>query len=62
LITSGFEVLASSLGFMAASAFVADDRVLGVGIGVAQPRLANLGQGDWLSGASQVAYQGGMIT
>jgi hypothetical protein len=58
LVTSGFEVLASSLGFMAASAFVSDERVLNVGIGVAQLRLANLVQGDWLSGASQVGYQG----
>jgi hypothetical protein len=53
-------VLASSLGFMAASAFVSDERVLNVGIGVAQLRLANLVQGDWRSGASQVAYQGGI--
>jgi hypothetical protein len=45
---------------MAASAFVSDERVLNVGIGVAQLRLANLGQGDWLSRASQVAYQGGI--
>jgi hypothetical protein len=60
LVTSGFEVLASSLGFMAASAFVSDERVLNVGIGVAQLRLANLVQGDWLSRASQVAYQGGI--
>jgi hypothetical protein len=45
---------------MAASAFVSDERVLNVGIGVAQLRLANLVQGDWLSGASQVAYQGGI--
>jgi hypothetical protein len=30
------------------------------GIGVAQLRLANLVQGDWLSGASQVGYQGGI--
>jgi hypothetical protein len=60
LITSEFEVLASSLRFMAASAFVSDERVLNVGIGAAQLRLANLVQGDWLSGASQVAYQGGI--
>jgi hypothetical protein len=60
LVTSGFEVPASSLGFMAASAFVSDERVLNVGIGVAQLRLANLVQGDWLSRASQVAYQGGI--
>jgi len=53
-------VPASSLGFMAASAFVSDERVLNVGIGVAQLRLANLVQGDWLSRASQVAYQGGI--
>jgi hypothetical protein len=53
------EVLASSLGFMAASAFVSDERVLNIGIGVAQLRLANLVQGDWLSGASQVTCQGG---
>ena len=45
---------------MAASAFVSDERVLNVGIGVAQLRLANLVQGDWLSRASQVAYQGGI--
>jgi len=38
LVTSGFEVLASSLGFMAASAFVSDERVLNVGIGVAYLR------------------------
>jgi len=60
LVTSEFEVLASSLGFMAASAFVSDERVLNIGIGVAQLRLANLVQGDWLSGASQVACQGGI--
>jgi hypothetical protein len=60
LVISGFEVLASSLGFMAASAFLSDERVLNVGIGVAQLRLANLVQGDWRSGASQVAYQGGI--
>jgi hypothetical protein len=53
-------VLARSLGFMAASAFVSDERVLNVGIGVAQLRLANLVQSDWLRGASQVAYQGGI--
>ena len=45
---------------MAVSAFVSDERVLNVGIGVAQLRLANLVQGDWRSGASQVAYQGGI--
>jgi hypothetical protein len=45
---------------MAASAFVSDERVLNVGIGVAELRLANLVQGDWRSGASQVAYQGGI--
>ena len=44
------EVLASSLGFMAAPAFASDERVLNIGIGVAQLRLANLVQGDWLSG------------
>jgi hypothetical protein len=60
LVTSGFEVLARSLGFMAAAAFVSDERVLNVGIGVAQLRLANFVQGDWLRGASQVAYQGGI--
>jgi hypothetical protein len=60
LVTSGFEVLASSLGFMAASALASVERVLNVGIGVAQLRLANLVQGDWLSRASQVAYQGGI--
>ena len=53
-------MLASSLGFMAAPAFASDERVLNIGIGVAQLRLANLVQGDWLSGASQVAYQGGI--
>jgi hypothetical protein len=61
LVTSEFEVLASSLGFMAASVFVSDERVLNVGIGVAQLRLANLVQGDWLSGASQVAYRAALI-
>ncbi len=45
---------------MAAPAFASDERVLNIGIGVAQLRLANLVQGDWLSGASQVAYQGGI--
>jgi hypothetical protein len=59
LVTSGFEVLASSLGFMAASAFVSDERVLNTSTGVAQLRLANLVQGDWLSGASQVTCQDG---
>jgi len=43
---------------MAASAFASDERVLNIGIGVARLRLANLVQGDRLSGASQVAYQG----
>jgi hypothetical protein len=47
-------------GVMAASAFASVERVLNVGIGVAQLRLANLVQGDWLSRASQVAYQGGI--
>lgn len=60
MVTSEFEVLASSLGFMAASVFVSAEGVLNVGIGVEQLRLANLVQGDWLSGASQVAYQGGI--
>jgi hypothetical protein len=59
LVPSGFEALASSLGFMAASAFVSDERVPNIGTGVAQLRLANLVQGDWLSGASQVTCQGG---
>jgi hypothetical protein len=60
LVTSEFEALASSLGFMAASAFVSDERVPNSGIGVAALlRLANLVQGDWLSGASQVTYQRG---
>ncbi|HEY3034899.1 MAG TPA: hypothetical protein VGJ54_09595, partial [Streptosporangiaceae bacterium] len=45
---------------MAASVFVSDERVLNVSIGVAQVRLANLVQGDWLSGASHEAYQGGI--
>ena len=45
---------------MAASAFVSDERVLNIGIGVAQLRLANLAQGGWLSAASQVAYQRGV--
>jgi hypothetical protein len=45
---------------MAASVFVSDERVLNVSIGVAELRLANLVQGHWLSGASQVAYQGGI--
>ncbi len=45
---------------MAASVFVSDERVLNVSIGVAELRLAYLVQGDWLSGASQVAYQGGI--
>ena len=45
---------------MAASVFVSDERVLDVSIGVAELRLANLVQGDWLSGASQVGYQGGI--
>jgi hypothetical protein len=45
---------------MAAPAFVSDERVLNIGISVAQLRLANLVQGDWLSGASQVTYQGGI--
>jgi hypothetical protein len=62
LVTSEFEVLASSLGFMAASAFVSDERVLNIGIGVARLRLANLVQGAWLSGASQVAYRAALIT
>jgi hypothetical protein len=53
LVISGFEVLASSLGFMAASAFLSDERVLNVGIGVAQLRLANLVQGDWGDPASE---------
>src|SRR6266568_5483150 len=45
---------------MAASVFVSDERVLDVSIGVAELRLASLVQGDWLSGASQVGYQGGI--
>ncbi len=45
---------------MAASVFVSDERALNVSIGVAQVRLANLVQGDWLSGASHEAYQGGI--
>jgi hypothetical protein len=45
---------------MAASVFVSDERVLNVSIGVAELRLANLVQGDWLSGASQAAYQDGI--
>src|SRR5947207_7825546 len=45
---------------MAGSVFVSGERVLDVSIGVAQLRLANLAQGGWLSGASQVAYQGGI--
>jgi hypothetical protein len=43
-------VLASSPGFKAASAFASDERVPDTGIGVAQLRLANLVQGDWLAG------------
>jgi hypothetical protein len=50
LVTAEFEVLASSLRFMAASAFVSDERVPNTGTGAAQLRLANLVQGDWLSG------------
>lgn len=53
-------MLARSLGFMAAAAFVSEERVLNVGIGVAQLWLANFVPGDWLGGASQVAYQGGI--
>ena len=60
MVCAEFEVLASSVGFMAASAFVSDESVLHIGIGVAQLRLVSLVQGDWLSGASQVAYQGGI--
>jgi hypothetical protein len=60
LVTSGNELVASSLGAMAASVFVSDERALNVSIGVAQVRLANLVQGDWLSGASHAAYQGGI--
>jgi hypothetical protein len=45
---------------MAASVFVSDVRVLNVSIGVAELRLANFVQGDWLSGAPQVAYQDGI--
>jgi len=45
---------------MAASVFVSDERVLNVSIGVAELRLASLARGDWLSGASQSAYQGGI--
>jgi hypothetical protein len=45
---------------MAGSVFVSGERVLDVSVGVAQLRLANLAQGGWLSGASQVAYQGGI--
>ncbi|HEY5986357.1 MAG TPA: hypothetical protein VIV12_08280 [Streptosporangiaceae bacterium] len=54
------ELLASSLGAMAGSVFVSDERPLAVSIGVAQPRLADLVQGDRLAGASHVAYQGGI--
>jgi hypothetical protein len=45
---------------MAGSVFVSGERVLDVSVGVAQVRLANLIQGGWLSGASQVAYQDGI--
>jgi hypothetical protein len=51
-------VLASSLGFIAASAFVSDERALNIGIGAAQPRLANLVQGDWLSGLRRWPIRG----
>ena len=44
---------------MAAAVFVSDERVLNVGIGVAELRLANLVEGDWLIAAAQAAYQGG---
>jgi hypothetical protein len=40
--------------------FVSEDRVLGVGAGAAQVRLANLVHDGWLSGASHSAFQGGM--
>ena len=42
------------------SVFVSDERVLNVSIGVAELRLANLVRGDWLSGASQAPYHGGI--
>jgi hypothetical protein len=45
---------------MAASVFVSDERALDVSTGIAQLRLANLVQRDWLGGASQVAYQSGI--
>jgi hypothetical protein len=40
--------------------FVSEERVLGVGVGAAQVRLANLVHDGWLSGASRSAFQGGM--
>ncbi|HEX9353439.1 MAG TPA: hypothetical protein VF933_06440 [Streptosporangiaceae bacterium] len=40
--------------------FVSEKRVLGVGLGAAQVRLANLVHDGWLSGASDCAYWGGM--
>jgi hypothetical protein len=49
-------------GVMAASAFVSYERVLNIGIGVAQLRLANFVQGDRLSGARRWPIRGGMIT
>jgi hypothetical protein len=40
--------------------FVSEERVLGVGVGAAQVRLANLVHDGWLSGASRSAFPGGM--
>jgi hypothetical protein len=48
------------MGAVAASVFVSGEKVLDVGVGVAQLRLVNLAQGDWLRGASQAPYQSGI--
>ncbi len=40
--------------------FLSEDRVLGVGVGAAQVRLANLVHDGWLTGASHSAFRGGM--
>src|SRR6266545_2378493 len=42
--------------------FVAHEMTLGVGFGRAQTRLANLVQGNVLSGASQAAYKAGLAS
>jgi hypothetical protein len=60
LVNSGNELLAISLGTMAASVFVSDERALDISIGVTELRLANLVRDGRLAGASHVAYQGGI--